>query len=215
MYVSTDDLEEPLTPSHFLAGRRLLNVPDRLCIDDESDEDVQTTPAKLDKRMRYLNNVLNQFWKRWKEEYLLELRDTHHCNKPNSAAIHISVGDVVVVYDEKPRGYWKLARVEEVIPGRDGQIRGAVVRVISGGNTSVLRQPLQKLYPLEVSTQTDGRKDASDTLETASTGQCEYIAVDPPADEQTETIAANSPSRAAAVKAREQVKAWTVYEDES
>lgn len=45
-YVSTNDLEEPLTLSHSLAGRRLLNVHDRLCIDDESDEDVQTTPAK-------------------------------------------------------------------------------------------------------------------------------------------------------------------------
>lgn len=131
--------------------------------------------------------------------------------------IHISVGDVVVVHDEKPRGFWKLARVEEVIPGRDGQIQGTVVREISGGNASVLCRPLQKLYPLEVSTQTDGRRDvqdASDTLETTSTGQCEDVAVDHPADEQPETIAANRPTRAAAVKARDQVKAWTVYEDE-
>ena len=36
-YVSTDDMEEPLTPSHFLTGRRLLNVPDRFCVDSESD----------------------------------------------------------------------------------------------------------------------------------------------------------------------------------
>ena len=39
-YVSTDDLEESLTPSHFLTGRRLLNVPDRLCVDTESNEEV-------------------------------------------------------------------------------------------------------------------------------------------------------------------------------
>ena len=127
----------------------------------------------------------------------MELRDTHHCNEPNSAAVHISVGDVVVVHDEKPRGFWKLARVEEVIPGRDGQIRGAVVRVISGENASVLRRPLQKLYPLEVSSQTDDEKDerdVSDLLETASTGQCKDITVDPLTDEHNETIAAKCPT---------------------
>lgn len=58
-YVSTDDMEEPLTPSHFLTGRRLLSVPDCLCVDSESDEDVQTTPTQLSKRMRHLNRVLN------------------------------------------------------------------------------------------------------------------------------------------------------------
>ena len=122
----------------------------------------------------------------WKDEYLLELQDTHHCNESNSAAVHISVGDVVVVHDEKPRGFWKLARVEEIIPGRDGQIRGAVVRVILGENASVLWRPFQKLYPLEVNFQTDGEKDerdASDPLKTASTGQCEDITVDPLTDE--------------------------------
>ena len=31
LYVSADDLEEPLTPSHLLVGRRLLNLPDNLC----------------------------------------------------------------------------------------------------------------------------------------------------------------------------------------
>ena len=30
-YISSSDLEEPLTPSHLLIGRRLLNLPDDLC----------------------------------------------------------------------------------------------------------------------------------------------------------------------------------------
>lgn len=29
-YVSADDLDEPLTPSHLLVGRRLLSLPDHL-----------------------------------------------------------------------------------------------------------------------------------------------------------------------------------------
>ena len=29
-YVSSDDTEEPLTPSHLLVGRRILSLPDNL-----------------------------------------------------------------------------------------------------------------------------------------------------------------------------------------
>ena len=150
-YVSADDMEEPLTPSHFLTGRQILNVPDRFCVDSESDKDGQMTPAQLSRRMRHLNRVLNQFWRRWKEEYLLELQNVHHCNERNSNATLISVGDIVVVHDDKPRGFWKLTRVEEVITGKDGRVRGAVVKV----NSTVLRCPLQRLYPLEVSCHMD------------------------------------------------------------
>ena len=40
-YISSEDLEEPITPSHFLTGRRLLSFPDRLCHQqhDPDDED--------------------------------------------------------------------------------------------------------------------------------------------------------------------------------
>ena len=45
-YLSTDDLEEPLTPSHFLVGRRLLDMPDQLC---PEPEEFETTPDVLTK----------------------------------------------------------------------------------------------------------------------------------------------------------------------
>ena len=41
-YVSVDDLDEPLTPSHLLSGRRILSLPDHLyCEPDEEDFDVE------------------------------------------------------------------------------------------------------------------------------------------------------------------------------
>lgn len=55
----------------------------------------------------------------------------------------------MLLYDDAlPR---KLARVQELITGRDGKPRGAVVKVPakSGGMTS-LRHPLQLLYPPEI-----------------------------------------------------------------
>ena len=58
-YISSDDVEAPLTPAHFLMGRRTLSVPDSLlyqCEDD--DDDVMITHEQLNKRMWHLNVVL-------------------------------------------------------------------------------------------------------------------------------------------------------------
>ena len=65
-----------------------------------------------------------------------------------------SVDDLVLVHDEgHPRSHWKLGKVEQILTSNDGQNRGAVVRVQAkkSKRTSLLRRPLQLLYPLEVS----------------------------------------------------------------
>lgn len=77
--------------------------------------------------MKYLNWILNQFWKRWKHEYLVGLRE-YHCYKKPAGTTSISVGDVVLVQSEnRPWGFWDLGRIEETLPGRDGQVRSAIV----------------------------------------------------------------------------------------
>ena len=73
LYISSDDMDEPLTPAHLLVGRRMFSLPDGLVTDDEFD----VSPEHLTKRMLFLNKVVNNFWKRWEKEYLLELRDAH------------------------------------------------------------------------------------------------------------------------------------------
>ena len=64
-YLSSTDMEEVLTPSHFLIGRRVLSIPDGAEI-DENDPEFDVSPADLTRRMSHLNGLLNQFWKRWK-----------------------------------------------------------------------------------------------------------------------------------------------------
>ena len=144
-FVSSEDLDEPLTPSHLLTGRRLPDPP------PDVDSDYGRTSVELSLRARNLNTLLDHYWQRWKREYLLELREQHRTSRKNV------VGDgkvlaVGVIYDQGlPRGFWKLGCVEELITGSDGQCRGAFVRVKSGRSSrSLLKHPVQHLYPLEV-----------------------------------------------------------------
>ena len=61
------------------------------------------------------------------------------------------------LHDNKiPKQLWRLGKVERLLPGRDGQVRSAVVRVKSGNSpTAEWRRPLQRLYPLEVKLDTE------------------------------------------------------------
>ena len=60
----------------------------------------------------------------------------------------LTVGDVVLIgEDHLPRQTWKMGRITELFPGRDGLVRSCAVRTSAG---SVLRRPVQLLYPLEV-----------------------------------------------------------------
>ena len=66
--VSADDTEEPLTPSHLMIGRRVFNLPDLLeCLYDFRDEEFSLDAAQLTRRMKHLSNLLNHFWKRWRD----------------------------------------------------------------------------------------------------------------------------------------------------
>ena len=130
-YIYPDDLEQPLTPSHLLVGRRLLSLPDHLTyLEPEEDEDFELTTESLQRRAKYLNSVLNHFWRRWSREYLLELRDTHRQRSTENSQKSIETGDMVLIHDQDhPRGFWKMAKVLSLITGKDGVVRGAVLKV--------------------------------------------------------------------------------------
>lgn len=82
----------------------------------------------------------------------LRERSNERCKKQNKES-PISVGDIVIVKsDLTKRTFWKLAKVQELLPGRDGQIRSAKVKVAGKGDRKpqVLRRVIQDLIPVEV-----------------------------------------------------------------
>ena len=160
-YIYEDLSEEPLTPSHFLHGRRLSHLSSNVYFEpDFANHD------KLSKRFSYLTQKLSHFWKRWRGEYLADLREMHRLRKREP--VEIKSGEIVLISDEsRKRGFWKMGIVEETIIGREGVVRGAKVRVTGTGKPEHLNRPLQKLYPLELSVrnESDKREELTDINE--------------------------------------------------
>ena len=60
----------------------------------------------------------------------------------------IQLKDVVILEEEwQSRSMWRVGIVEELLQGKDSQIRGAKVRVPN--TNSILKRPVNKLYLLE------------------------------------------------------------------
>ena len=63
----------------------------------------------------------------------------------------INVGDIVLLRDEQTkRSFWKLCKVLELLPSKDGSVRAAKVQVRSSGGKKVLRRALNLPVPLEI-----------------------------------------------------------------
>ena len=130
---------EVLTPLHLIYGRAINFIPERQRAKQEST---------CGQRYRYITVILQHYWKRWQTEYLAGLREFHKC-KAGNVRKGLKKGDIVTVYGEgEKRGNWKVAIVEELIVGRDKEIRGTKVKVAGKGRPVYLKRPIQKLYPL-------------------------------------------------------------------
>jgi hypothetical protein len=129
-----DDLA-PLTPSMLLRDLPVAGLP-------EGEVIGATRLRENYKKIRNLRRSLNN---RFKKEYLSQLVQ----NKNEVKTSPPEVGDVVLVgSNDGKRFEWPLGRIIELHPGQDKQVRVAKVKTASG----FLVRPLQRLYPLEVTT---------------------------------------------------------------
>ena len=189
---------EPLTPAHLIYGRRIVSVPHP--VEDLSEN---ADPSYLsDQDMRKVTSrhskLIQQFWVRWRKEYLTALREFHKATGNNRQII--KKGDVVVVHDDTPRLQWKLAVVDDLVKGNDGLVRSAH---ISTANHKTNR-PITRLYPLEVvSSETRENTDHEQGSTSRETSDREKR----PASSESETRPRSK--RAAAAKAMTRIAEWT------
>ncbi|XP_076302063.1 uncharacterized protein LOC143220282 [Lasioglossum baleicum] len=126
-----------LTPGHFLIGTALQAIPEPSLLDEVTN---RLTRWQLITKMR------DQFWARWKREYLQGLTSRSKWRKVQD---DVTMGNLCLIIDEQtPPSRWPLARVKEAHPGADGRVR--VVTVVT--STSEYMRPIHKLVVLPIET---------------------------------------------------------------
>ena len=139
LYDDDEGVSQPLTPADLIYGRQIITTL------NGRQFEVKSTARALTKRARHQFRVLDQFTKQWRREYLLALREYHHCRNEKQRVVNrIKTGDIVVMKeDHTGRCWWKLGRVIELLKGRDELVRGARVQVLNNERKpTVLRRPL-------------------------------------------------------------------------
>ena len=198
-YLSSEHLEVPLTPSHLLTGYRVLSLPDGTgATTDITDEDFVQSAEDLNARAQRLTRALEDYWIRWREVYLLQLREWYHTADNTGIPRAPILGEVLLVHENHPRTLWKLGRVTSVITGDYGQIRGAVLEVSTNGRLSTLCRPISCLHPHEVTpkSKTDSNSASSEQDDSVTITEADY------------SVSPTQPARAAAEGARQQVRKW-------
>ena len=115
---------EFLSPNSLLMGRTSTRISSGPFQEQSLSSD---DPKAAKTRFRFVQTLVNQFWKVWMKLYFpsLLVRQKWHTQKRN-----MKVGDVCLLEDSNEmRGEWRLARVNEVYPDSSGVVRNVEVCV--------------------------------------------------------------------------------------
>lgn len=131
-----DDVNDitALTPGHFLIGQPLITLIEPRPL-------LEARPSYLT-RWEHTQQLFQQIWDRWHNEYLTELikRSKWNTTQPN-----IKIGDLAILReDNSPPAQWPLARITEVHPGKDGLVRVVTIQTKNGTYT----RPITKIAVL-------------------------------------------------------------------
>ena len=96
------------------------------------------------KHWRRVQHIVNEFWSRWRNEYLSSLQSRQ---KWQSQSENLSLDDVVILKEEsKPRNEWQLGRVTKLFPDGNNVVRSVEIEL---SNKSRFTRPVNKLILLQ------------------------------------------------------------------
>jgi len=93
---------QPLTPAHFLIGGPMLRHP---------EPDLSQEQANGLRRWRFVQFLMQDFWKRWHEEYLPQLQTR---GKWTSGVEPLKVNDIVIVKEDNTHIQFLCARIASI-----------------------------------------------------------------------------------------------------
>ncbi|XP_070550848.1 uncharacterized protein [Ptychodera flava] len=92
------------------------------------------------KRWRRVQYLADQFWIRWRKEYLQSRQPRPKWNK---STINVKEGDVVLLREkEYARNSWPLARIVKVYPSNDNKVRKVDVMIYKDGEHRTYLRPI-------------------------------------------------------------------------
>ncbi|XP_076045077.1 uncharacterized protein LOC143027605 [Oratosquilla oratoria] len=111
-----------------------------------------TLPEEIDikavykSQWKHVHHLAEEFWKRWKKEYLSSLQPRR---KWVNSSPNVKVDDVVLVKNQEcPQGQWPLGIVNKVFPGKDDLVRKVQVRVVVNNKAHEYVRPISELVLL-------------------------------------------------------------------
>ncbi|CAB4005371.1 Hypothetical predicted protein [Paramuricea clavata] len=102
------------------------------------------------RRWRRAQYLADQFWIRWKNEYLQSLQSRSKWNKRHP---NLEVGDIVLMKDDTLWNLWPMGRITKAIKSEDGKVRKAEVMVYRHGEKKTYTRPIGELILLLNNTQ--------------------------------------------------------------
>ena len=112
-HLSNAEAPEPLTPNNPLTMKPKRVLPPPL--------EFQRPDVYCRRRWRRVQYCGNQFWLRWREEYLQMLQVRHKWVRPKK---NLTFGDIKISREkEEARSRWPVGRVVKVHPSKDGLVR--------------------------------------------------------------------------------------------
>ena len=145
-YRSSSENLEFITPNSFLK----LHGNSSLILRDDSNVWVDDTgQPSLERTVELQEDILENFRKLWYESYLLSLREHSRNLYQSKWENRIKVGDIVLIKAfNKPRPFWMMGKVLELVLGFDGNIRAVKLKQSNG---SIEYHSICNLYPMELS----------------------------------------------------------------
>ncbi len=170
------DFEERWTicPADFLTMNPKTGAPEMI-ENDNNDPDFRLETMSSAEQILDMwkkgQSHLKQFWKLWTEDYMLSLRErtqTHLKGPRIKSKFYPTIGDVVLIKENLPRGAWKAARIQELKRSSDGNYRSA--KLILPNKKAIMR-PVSLLYPLECAESDHDEAENGDTAKIGGTSR--------------------------------------------
>ena len=100
------------------------------------------------RRWRRVQHIADEFWARWKKEFLCQLQFRQ---KWNDKQRNFEVGDVILLKRGSERNKWPMAIIEDVIPDYNGIVRSVKLRIGKSNRddqNQILERPVHKVVLL-------------------------------------------------------------------